>query len=218
MIIDPVDVHFWEVEFAPTIDTCERDYESPVDLDPLANVHAPDAALFGNGEKNIEAYLTDTPSWLNDDVAPTLVQLDSVYSLAPLSTGVYPALTINSGIETPHSLVLQSPDLESELQELGRDELRFAWTGAEEADRILFRLAYYETTAEEYTEIVTCQVTNDGNFQVPSTAFSSFGRNDYVLVWMTAAVESTAVIPFNDSDFRMVGAHTRVAGFLALRD
>jgi len=31
-------------------------------------------------------------------------------------------------------------------------------------------------------------------------------------------MESTAVIPFNDSDFRMVGAHTRVGGFLAERE
>ena len=67
-------------------------------------------------------------------------------------------------------------------------------------------------------EVVTCAVANDGYFKVPSDVFTRFTSSDYVIATVSAVKESDAKLAFNNSDFRIIGAHTVTGAFFTERD
>ncbi len=210
-LIEPADFHWWQLK-AADMDSCEVDYDFDHGLNPLVELSGPHETSFSNdsGTDPIVMTLTEGPAWENDDVPADDVRLNTTYGLDKVQTDVLPDLVVAEAVPMPGPLELLDPFMDGSSPEwLEKDELEFSWTGAADATWVEISLRYVDVAKQEVTQEVSCVSTNDGYFRVPSNVFTRWSEDDYVLITVSAIKESDATLPFNSSDFRVVGAHSQ---------
>jgi len=108
-----------------------------------------------------------------------------------------------------------SPQIEgTSLPTISQNQVTFQWTGGTGADWMVFELYRYNSDQSVLLETLRCAAYNDGNFSVPSSAWSSWSGNQLVLVAAGALAEGTATIPWDNSGFRLVGSFWTIGGFV----
>ncbi len=214
-LIEPADVHWWDV-FATNDDECASDFEPGLAFPALVDLAEPAVTTLSNdGGALIEMDLdAEEGAWTNTAVDVSNVRLNTVYDLDTMVSGVLPELSLLEALLMPMALEILGPAMDTDRAEtLAKDEIAFSWGGADDAEMVLIELRYVDGDTSTVKETVTCRARNDGNFQVPSNAFNRYHSGDYILATLIAVREGSTVIPFNDAEFRVLGAHSQTGAF-----
>jgi hypothetical protein len=216
MLLLPMEFHMWEY-WAPNLDTCASEYiytsndiyyyemTTPSYVDFTAGSST---VRLTNGYNGLDGYFVDESLGSSDFRQNTTYDLEEVVSVE------IPTFSIPNAVPTPLAPTFTSPDLHGEqLPALTASQVNFSWSGADGADWMVFQFLRYNSDQTELLETLSCAAINDGSFSVPSTAWSGWSGNQLVLVVAGAMAEGSETLPWDNSDFRVVGNHFTVGAF-----
>ena len=72
---------------------------------------------------------------------------------------------------------------------------------------MLIMLGLYSADGSTREEVVSCAVEDDGEFEVPSSAFSRWGNLRPMIVYVGRATISTGTVPFNGAESQVAGIY-----------
>ncbi len=201
--------------FADQAESCRSSAGFELDSSGGIDLEAPLARLVGSGGTEL------APSWnakqrrLDLTLGPTDFEVGASYALSFSGLWDLPDFEIEQILRTPAPLVLESPLLGgSEPPELERDELSFAWQEIE-AEQVLVYMVRVSSDGRQGLETLTCLAENDGAFEVPSSAWSGWQRDQVLYVYVGALRESDAQVPLNNGDSRVAGIYWNVGVVVA---
>ena len=216
MLTVPVDFHIWQY-WSSSLDSCTSEYVytgEDVYFYEMTNpsflelTSGSSTIRMNNGFKGYNGY------FVNENLTSGDFRQNSTYDLEEVISDEMPVFEIPNGVPTPLAPSFTSPAIHgTSLPAVSSSQVTFVWTGADGADWLGLQLYRYNSDQSVLLETLSCAAYNDGSFSVPSAAWSSWGANQLVLVVAGALAESTAVLPWDNSDFRVVGEYYTVGGF-----
>jgi predicted RecA/RadA family phage recombinase len=204
--IDNQDVHWWEL-YAGSVDRCTNNYLYSGDIS-VYDLEV-SALRFSGGGKNLNMTWDATASgWSTAVGNKSGLYMGGSYDLDTVSTAAYPDFTITDAARGPEIFSISSPSMTgSNLGYMSRSGINLSWN-ASGADYMLARIV---TTPDgdwaNATNDVTCWINNDGNFSVPSSAFSSWSSGYILYIQFGAMTEANGVHPMTNASSNMAGVY-----------
>jgi hypothetical protein len=91
-----------------------------------------------------------------------------------------------------------------------RSTFSLAWSTDGRGDRMLLRAVMRNAEGTAAAQTVTCLLTDDGAFTIPSSAWAMFPEGRVIEVWLTRMVEHGGTLEHSGAENRVVGAATHV--------
>lgn len=209
----PVDLHVWEL-YAAEAGACVSDAYDWQDLDG-ADLGVDHVQLAADGA-SVTLPWEDEGAWFAGDLADQDFVDAGAYELVFPGSEAVPAFELADFVLTPAPWSLTSPAVAGdEVAWLAPDELHFVWSGAASADRVVLQLERTDPSDQSVVrERVTCQAEGDA-LTVPPEVWQDWQVGEIVQVSVAALQEGEAVLPYDHSDARVVGARKLRAAFYA---
>ena len=111
-------------------------------------------------------------------------------------------------LDLPSSFNVSQPNMSgSSIPSVSRSAFNLTWSGSG-GDFMLAYLAKRPSDAStNWEEVVTCAMTDDGSFTVPSSAFSSWTSSRYVDVVIGRVTMPGGIVPYNDANVGFAGTY-----------
>ena len=202
-LVDPVDFH-WKDLYSPTMDSCRPgSYSWGSSLEPL-DTDFTEVSLEATSHDFDLAWDGSRECFENDELTSSEWAERTSYDLVVPENDLLPAGTISDFVRTGTVPDLLEPDIAgSEPPDIEEDPV-FEWTPSG-ADWIEIQLALWDSAGSGYQESMYCIVTDDGYYRVDSGQLSEWPEDRQVDIYFRAALESSATLPWNGADSRVVG-------------
>ncbi|MFH1462808.1 MAG: IPT/TIG domain-containing protein [Pseudomonadota bacterium] len=205
--IEPADFHIWDLH-GPGDDTCVASSWSST-----AVLHPQDPQV----EALTLTPSTGTPSTLTwDPIQQNFRAGDLSAAQLPTSAllrieefegwGLVPT-SLNPATRIPPAVAFISPTMSGTTPAtVSRSAFAVQWSG-NGGDRMLLQAVLLNAASTAVDETVTCVLTDDGAFTIPSTAWPSFPTGRHVMLHLTRLTEYGATLEHNGADNRVVGGY-----------
>jgi hypothetical protein len=148
------------------------------------------------------------------------MSLGTSYDLEPVNGGpTWPDVSLsNLSGEIPSALTLTSPNIDGDTPPRVARQIDLAWNGPYDGEGMLLYLQRqrYDSTMAAWIpqgDEVTCWITDDGSFTVPSL-WSDWQTSDGVLMYFGRYHEpGSVVLPYNNARSAVIGTYW-VVGYL----
>lgn len=204
--VDAADVHWWEV-YVSSLDSCLNLYSgsaalpaSPVDPG-LTNI-----TLESTTGRTIDlSWSASYASYSGELATESDYVRNGNYTLSDMSTSDVPTEAVSNFFKGADDLSVTSPNITGSTPPNVSRSQSFRWSSSVSADWITLQLFLVNSAGTDYDDGIICFAQNDGEFTIPSNAWSSWPTNRQVNIFVGASVEPTGTLTHN-------GAESRVAG------
>lgn len=133
------------------------------------------------------------------------------YDQATLSGTEFPAFSMPNISRTPSSFTVNSPNLSaSNPPFVSKSAFTLSWSGAGSGDLIVADILLLSADTSTVVEEVSCSLTDDGSFNVPSSVWHSWANNRYLIVSVGRATLGTGTVPYNNGNSEVAGVYNVV--------
>jgi len=211
----PTDIHYWDL-FAPSADEC-----SGASYDPTAyfgdvytlDMGASTVALSYGSQRITLNQDSTTGIYANrSDLTSAQVPTNQFYDLEEVDgTFAAEAFSIANFTKSSTSFSVSSPAINGSGNPLvSQSALNLSWSGGS-GRKILIQAFLVEPASGDVLDEVYCVASDDGSFNVPSGAWSTtWPRNYFLYLYVGNVVETSATLPYNNSESRMIGVYWNV--------
>jgi hypothetical protein len=217
MVTVPVDFHMWQF-WNGSLDACTTEYSySGTDIF-YYEMTTPSYVEFSSGSASVRlnnGFDGSDGYFVNENLVQGDFRQNTTYDLLEVTSDGVPTFSAPNSVPTPLAPTFTSPAITgASLPTLSQNQVSFTWAGGDGADWMVFDLYRYNSDQSVLLETLSCAAFNDGSFTVPSSAWSSWAGNQLVLVAAGAIAEGNENIPWDNSDFRVVGSYWTIGGFI----
>lgn len=202
--ISPADFHWWEF-FTGTMDSCSAD--SYVYGGNLSGYDIDSSMLSLAGNTNFNMSWNSIDGWFdNGSLTRNDIFNNGYYTLEPVSNGALKGMSIPQFIRASSPSSITQPAITGNIiPSISRNQtLIWNTTGASWV-MFIFVIRTEDQMADELR--VNCILTDDGNFTIDGSVFSSWPLNRIVDVYFTRVFEQNTVMPHSNGISRIVGQH-----------
>ncbi|TVQ91900.1 MAG: hypothetical protein EA397_08350 [Deltaproteobacteria bacterium] len=207
--IEPSSLRWWEL-YAPTIDTCVRDYERE---GPRINFIEPGlSAMTLSGPTGDHALLPDS-----DGEFFGFYESDATFSYGatydveqPEGAVGFPELLLEDAVPIPEEgFEVFEPAMQNDtlatLPPFSSINLR--WRGGESGDYVLIRARRYASVESNsvVADTITCAVFDDGQHLISNALWSAWDPDELIEISVGRAIEGQVRLPTNNAEGRIYG-------------
>ncbi len=217
-IAPPTDLHTWDL-YAPSADECAGlDYDIS---DYFGDVYSLDMGAssiqlsFGSQRITLQEDTTYGGYANASDLTAAQVPTSQAYDLEEVDGDFAPeAFAIGSFARSAGSFTVSNPNIGgSAPPTVTQSALNIRWSGG--GGRRIIISALLVSSAGDLLDAVYCQASDDGDFTVPSSAWSTtWARGNYVYLYIGNAVEVNGTLPYNNAETRVAGIYWNVGAGL----
>ena len=201
-LIQPEDVHYWDLFDVDEVDTC------------ISNPSFPTLNVMDLGVEQTKLVVGDASVALPAaedrffDGPLYDYQPRSSWSVPEVIDGSLPDFAIDELAVTPEPFELYQPYLFGDAPPtLTKSELNIEWSDVD-ADRIMIMVKRFDQDLEEEIEVLGCVAENDGAFHVRGLNWEEPWDNDqWLYIYVGAVLEGEGVVPLNGADSRVAGVY-----------
>lgn len=201
-LIEPEDVHYWDLFDVEEVDSCVSSPTFPtlrvMDLGVEETELVTAAARVALPAS--EDRFFDAPLYSFEE--------RSSWSVPSIEGGELPAFGIEEVARTPGAFDLYAPYLFGGAPPvLTKSELRLEW-GEVEADQIMIMVKRFDQDLGEPVEVLGCVVENDGAFHVKGVNWQEpWEKDQWLYIYVGAVLEGEGEVPLNGADSRVAGVY-----------
>jgi hypothetical protein len=214
LFIQPLDLHTWEL-VVPSLDSCVRDGEYSYGNIYILDIGVDTLELYPQvGNSFSISYNPSTYFYELNPLSEQSYVAGSWYDLGDVSGGLLDGLGgVENFFRNSNPPVVLEPAISGDVAPTIYQNQTFRWT-AGGSDWIEITIAINDATTGEYSQMVTCAVADDGEFQIDPSLFTSWPLSTQVDIYFTGVRESGSLLPFNGSESRIAGEYRLIgAGF-----
>lgn len=212
--ISPMEYDAWKA-YASAMDSCASDYTGSPTTVYVYDIGADSITLSVGSSHEVVLELHPQEGYYHDD------ELESgdfsrygTYDLEQFDSSTFPEFSVDGFLFTPYEVDLNSPNIQgSTLEPLSRSDLNFTWDVEGPGDWLTLELYLMDQLQIDVEETITCVMSDDGQFSVPTSVWSNYPTGRVVLVALSRWQLPDGVIPFNNSTSGMAGVHRQYFGF-----
>ena len=208
-LVDPTSQHFYHWAYAPSDDTCSRDYFYQGSISNF-NLGLNSTPISVNGRSisltdSTGSQIFDAELTSSDFVANGTYELDEIYPTT------FPSFGVSGFANPPGNLVVSNPYMDGSTPPTVGRSFAITWSGSN-ADRIVILIDRMDANYN-VIETVSCVAINDGSFNIPSSAFSGWQSGGIVMIFVGALNEGGGGrFPFNNSESWVSGTNFVAGG------
>jgi IPT/TIG domain len=209
---EPTDAHWWDI-YAP-LDSCEDEsYEFSGDIYAIDQSVSSITLTPSTGSAITATWDANYYGYLDDTLANNQFSQNGSYDLGTVTGDYYPPFSVSGFVKTPTSFSVSTPAISGTTPPNITRSQTINWT-AGSADRVLIMMGLVNSAGTDYDQFIYCVATDDGAFAVPSSTWTSWPSDRQVNIWVGKAMESGALLDFNNSESRVLGIYWNFgAGF-----
>jgi hypothetical protein len=90
---------------------------------------------------------------------------------------------------------------------VSRTNFNLAWSTSQPGEYMVAQLLRYNSSLTTLEDVVTCAMTDDGSFQVPSGVWSDWDPDQVIYIAVGRVVEDGGTLPYNNAKSGVVGSY-----------
>ena len=204
------DFHLWEW-YAPGTDTCVDDSWSPSTKINVQELDAHTATIRPTtGSSTTLTWDSSALRYAYDGLSSAQFQANSNYDLDTIESTDFVPIEVSRLAKTPAAFSITSPSMTgASLARVSRSSFNITWSGSG-GDAVIIMAQMYNSAGSAIDQSVYCVANDDGNFTIPSSAWSGFSSGRYIQVMVQRMVEDGGTVEFNNSESRVVGSYANI--------
>lgn len=195
----------WRVYYSGSKDSCKSEYEFAGELliydlgASSLKLELPTGATMSLPPDPDNAWLYAT------ELSPAQFKQNGTYGLEEVIADGFPPVTNPALVVTPASFSVTQPAVSGSTPPTITKSLALQWQTSGAGDYVLVILNRY--SGSSVVETVTCVATDDGAFQVPSSAWTGWSSGSQMDVLVGRAKEATGTFQHNDATSGVLGVY-----------
>ena len=209
-IMVPDDFHLWEW-YAPGTDNCVNDSWTPTDKIYVYELDSRTAVIRpASGSPTTLTWDASGLQYAYEDLSSSQFQANTTYDLDTIEPSDFVPIEASQLAKTPAAFNITSPTMTgSSPARVSRSSFNLSWTGSG-GDAVVIMAYMYNAAGTAIDQSVYCVANDDGNFTIPSSAWSGFSSGRWIQVVVKRMVEQGGTLSYNNSESRVVGSYANV--------
>ncbi len=209
-VMVPDDFHLWEW-YAPGTDNCVDDSYSPTSKIYVYEVDSRTAVMRpSSGSSTTLTWDSFALQYAYEDLSAAQYQANTTYNLDTIESSDFVPIEVTRLAKTPATFNITAPTMTgSAPARVSRSSFNIRWSGSG-GDATIIMAHMYNAAGTAIDQSVYCVVNDDGDFTIPSSAWSGFSSGRYIQVVVKRMVEQGGTVTYNNSESRVVGSYANV--------
>ena len=129
------------------------------------------------------------------------------YTLGDMSDSYVPTGEVSNFLKGATDLTVTNPNITGSATPRITRTQSFQWNSSVTADWISIQLLLLNSAGTDFDDAIFCFARNDGNFAIPSAAWTTWPTNRQVNIIIGASVEPTGTFTHNGAESRVAGTY-----------